>query len=722
MTALLAALWIISPLVLIPLLIVSISKYNQLKKRNEELEHALNKNTAVTPQPAIRLTAQTAALNTARPAVSVPAHKPVSAQTRAQAPTQTRKSTHQSSPISIVFGIGVTLVLLAALVFATTTWMIMSSEAKIIMVYALVLVFFTVSAVAYRKFHLRMSSMTFYMLGTVFVFIAFVGATYLKLFEIKDQFCLYHLYDLATFLILSVACMIGAKRYRSRLYIWLFYFMTFLTIGRTISIFITSADKVYLAEVLVCSMIYLFRNKMTRRGYFLLNEVPAFAKVVMLCCGIPVIFISFTTLLGNITLCDLLAMTVIMFLMTYHYLIEKGSWVKQIYAIPSVILINMVIRMIIGKSEFQCLAFVCAYFILFLLFRYLKVKGVDLFKSEATDAILLACIFCMGLCDPRKEAHYLSVALLLAGLIIKSFFDDKKLEKSTENNIGIKTLQTPNLVSLAFLSLSVLYIPIAIAYNSPELAFRNLFIIYYVFIAMISVLMMLYLDKNPKCYLLSRANTLLLFVVGAIMTIYELTTKNTFYPMVYLWIAALIISVYLYIAKKKRSWIYALSVTVTVALYCSVTYLFPMVKDMGAACICGSLFMVLLTVFLIATRLRKESLPFENDCFMILTALVHIFMLLCFTSWLKFPDTSCIIGALLLCMAAVCQWALYQKEHNISGMISLLTFFPIINKLADYAVFDTNMKMLLYIIIFGSFLLLGRLLYPERMIVISREE
>ncbi len=76
---------------------------------------------------------------------------------------------------------GVVFVVLAGLIFATTTWKVLPDICKTILVLVCSILFFTASFAAERLFHVRKTGNAFYILGSIFLFFSVLTAAYFKL-------------------------------------------------------------------------------------------------------------------------------------------------------------------------------------------------------------------------------------------------------------------------------------------------------------------------------------------------------------------------------------------------------------------------------------------------------------------------------------------------------------------------------------------------------------
>lgn len=76
---------------------------------------------------------------------------------------------------------GVVFVVLAGMIFATTAWKVMSNPAKVFLVLAFAGLFFGISFLAEKRFHIHKTGNALYILGSIFLFLAVLAAAYFRL-------------------------------------------------------------------------------------------------------------------------------------------------------------------------------------------------------------------------------------------------------------------------------------------------------------------------------------------------------------------------------------------------------------------------------------------------------------------------------------------------------------------------------------------------------------
>lgn len=91
------------------------------------------------------------------------------------------KKKNTTSAISVMLGVGVVLVILAGLLFVRTSWDALPSFGKLLLLGAVSVLFFGVSAMAYKFWGLKRTSMAFFSLGATYLPISIWAAGYLSL-------------------------------------------------------------------------------------------------------------------------------------------------------------------------------------------------------------------------------------------------------------------------------------------------------------------------------------------------------------------------------------------------------------------------------------------------------------------------------------------------------------------------------------------------------------
>ena len=116
---------------------------------------------------------------------------------------------------TVLFGIGVFFVLLAGVIFATTTWKDLSSFGKVVTLLAAVVVFYISSFIAKEKLNLRETGITFFLLGSGFLSAINLSIGYFEWFSESYSFNGTTGYLVAgiSMVILIICLIVGEKLY-----------------------------------------------------------------------------------------------------------------------------------------------------------------------------------------------------------------------------------------------------------------------------------------------------------------------------------------------------------------------------------------------------------------------------------------------------------------------------------------------------------------------------
>lgn len=142
-----------------------------------------------------------------------------------QEPTYNNPSSlpeNKVSSINILMIVGTILVIIAALVFATTNWYIIPNHFKVAIIFSFSLIFFICSYISKRKLKLKKTEILFYTLGSIFLPITIIAAGYYKVFG--SWFSLFgngnNLFIAIIFISLSAVCIKSCLDYKNKAFLW----------------------------------------------------------------------------------------------------------------------------------------------------------------------------------------------------------------------------------------------------------------------------------------------------------------------------------------------------------------------------------------------------------------------------------------------------------------------------------------------------------------------
>ncbi len=170
--------------------------------------------------------------------------------------------------LNVVFIIGVLFIIVAGVIFASSTWRVLGTAARIAILASVSVFFFVSSRVARSRFTLHATGAAFFVLGSIFLPVSFVAAGLLSLFG--EAFTLsgthVNLLFAGGVALLALVSVRGALLYRSRTFAWsalssLSAFVVFCTLNQSHSL-----ATVSLVLALYCALLILVIEAFSRFG------------------------------------------------------------------------------------------------------------------------------------------------------------------------------------------------------------------------------------------------------------------------------------------------------------------------------------------------------------------------------------------------------------------------------------------------------------------------
>lgn len=163
---------------------------------------------------------QTPVQVSARPAVQVSAPAPVRPKAQDRSFSDRIKVNVQSNLGTLALVIGVIFVVIAGVIFATTTWHALPAVAKALLVLGAAGLFFGASCLAEEVLHIHRTGNAFYLLGSIFLFLSCLATAYFKLLGpafILDGTNRWRVLWVGS-LVTELAFFGGLERFRDRIY------------------------------------------------------------------------------------------------------------------------------------------------------------------------------------------------------------------------------------------------------------------------------------------------------------------------------------------------------------------------------------------------------------------------------------------------------------------------------------------------------------------------
>lgn len=177
-------------------------------------------------------------------------------ETTARKERQTKNSALRKNSLgTAALILGMVFIVLAGVIFATTTWRIMPDSSKVLLIFASAVLFFGASGFVKKCFGIRKTSNAFYLLGSIFLFLSVVAAAYFQV--LGTEFVLLGINRWKVLwvgsLVLEGAFLVGIKGFKERMYVQASLW------GMSVSmLFLAKAVQVSWADFLSLMTLYAF--------------------------------------------------------------------------------------------------------------------------------------------------------------------------------------------------------------------------------------------------------------------------------------------------------------------------------------------------------------------------------------------------------------------------------------------------------------------------------
>lgn len=122
---------------------------------------------------------------------------------------------------TIALILGMIFIVLAGVIFATTTWKIMEDGSKVLFIFASAVLFFGASGIAKKWFGIRKTSNAFYLLGSIFLFLSVVAAAYFQVLGTTFVLIGQNRWKVLWVgsLVMEAAFLVGLKGFKEKMYV-----------------------------------------------------------------------------------------------------------------------------------------------------------------------------------------------------------------------------------------------------------------------------------------------------------------------------------------------------------------------------------------------------------------------------------------------------------------------------------------------------------------------
>lgn len=204
-----------------------------------------------------------------------------------------------TSSASILFGIGITFVILSGFIFSTAIWVYLDDLTRTGILALAALLFFGISALARKRFFLNNTSLSFYMLGMFFSAITFITAGYFTLFGkwlsvSGNGRCLFFA---LTALIVTGFSFLALQLYRKKFYLYTLLYSAVIAaaflLGHASRDYSEFALYISLFAAAVSAIHYYVGNKTGRNVIAPVTHVLITIRVLFFCMAFPLLILEF---------------------------------------------------------------------------------------------------------------------------------------------------------------------------------------------------------------------------------------------------------------------------------------------------------------------------------------------------------------------------------------------------------------------------------------------
>lgn len=182
--------------------------------------------------------------------------------------TYVKKEKNDINTINIILIIGVFFVVLSGLIFVTTTWRILPDFFKVFSVSLFTAMFFVISIIFEKKLRRYKTGMAFFTLGSIFIPITILGIGFFSL--LGNWLSLYgkgnSLLGLVAFVSFGAICAVGSAKYQSKYFTWCCLSCITISIYMLLKALYLPTDISILCLSISCSLIVFLGDKITSKA------------------------------------------------------------------------------------------------------------------------------------------------------------------------------------------------------------------------------------------------------------------------------------------------------------------------------------------------------------------------------------------------------------------------------------------------------------------------
>ncbi len=392
--------------------------------------------------------------------------------------------------ISILLYLGVILITLAGVVFAITTWNVLSGAIKAVLLFGFSGVFFGASILAEKKLKIIKTSFAFWILGTIFFPITCMSAGYLEVFG--NYFSLNssgrYLYALSSAFICFPIYFISIRKYFSKIYMYvaainatLIALFTFLNISTDTNVIIIAMSIYNLIVLNICTHI-VTKVKLVENSFATLKIVSKITLIIItIITVLNTIFmtrlnVNIFNLYSKVDIMNLLSFVIIIGNYIYICMKKKDYLFSLLTVITTLCAFNNLYLYLVQKDillnvKYLSFMFICIAIISFIveifrtkIFEKIKQDGLTILSKIMTliCILILSVISFSYIIDFNNKSYIVLIfAIVVLGLLLQKRFSYKNIQ-----NILTKTLDGfISIFSFLILFSIYRYLPVSLNIN-----------------------------------------------------------------------------------------------------------------------------------------------------------------------------------------------------------------------------------------------------------------
>ena len=322
-------------------------------------------------------------------------------------PSKSKKIDPEAKRIDILLKLGVAMVFISGILFATTSWSVITNPIKLIVLLLLSILFLGLSIFSEKKLKIENTTKMYWLLSISFFVVTTIGLFY---FAVFGDYLTYsgegsNIALSITFLVTGLLSFVTAHKFDNNFFRYLGYFCTFAFID-----FLSTVCGTFISEIIIIVYLLFFGAIIL----FLNKEKPLYKFSRVMLYLFPIFIFS---AIGEINDFILLAASVLN-VVELFIVSKKGNLVDKI--IPFILIFLIIIYTSyayeIPYRELIIIAFTSLVAIINRL-KLLDDSNANIITTSIMQAILMAFLFLLALIFDPLEALLMSIVFLIYILV-----------------------------------------------------------------------------------------------------------------------------------------------------------------------------------------------------------------------------------------------------------------------------------------------------------------